>query len=75
MRHIVRLVTPLAASCLALGTLGAQSARITVVPGRPAPGALVGVLLLVDRAPADSIVAVSGTMAGEPLHFARTRTA
>lgn len=73
MRHIVRLVTALAAGGLALGTLGAQPARISVLPGRPAPGALVRVLLATDRVAADSIVAVTGTMAGEPLHFVRSR--
>ena len=71
MRYIVRFITPLAASCLALGPLGAQAARISILPARPAPGALVRVVLATSPAPGDSIVAVSGTMAGEPLHFAR----
>lgn len=72
MRKLVRFITPLAASCLALGTLGAQSARLSILPARPAPGALVRVTLAADPARGDSIVAVSGTMAGEPLHFARS---
>jgi len=69
MQRVVRFITPLAASCLAIGTLGAQSARITIVPARPAPGALVRVILAAGPARGDSVVAVSGTMAGEPLHF------
>lgn len=70
MRHIVRSITALAASGLGLHALGAQQPRLTVVPARPSPGAIVRVLL--STAPAsDSVVAVSGTMAGEPLHFTR----
>jgi murein DD-endopeptidase MepM/ murein hydrolase activator NlpD len=72
MQLIVRFITALAASGLALGTLGAQSARISVFPARPAPGALVRVTVATGPAGADSVVAVSGTMAGEPLHFARS---
>jgi len=72
MRLIVRFITALAPGCLALGTLGAQSARISVNPPRPAPGALVRVTLVAGPPRADSIVAVSGTMAGEPLHFVRS---
>jgi murein DD-endopeptidase MepM/ murein hydrolase activator NlpD len=71
MTYLVRFITSLAASSLALGTLGAQSARISVVPAHPAPGALVRVVLATNPVPGDSVVAVSGTMAGEPLHFAR----
>jgi hypothetical protein len=74
MQPIVRFITALAASGLALGTLGAQSARISVLPARPAPGALVRVILTTGAAGADSVVAVSGTMAGEPLHFVRSAT-
>lgn len=71
MRPITRFISPLAASCLALGTLGAQSSRISVLPARPAPGALVRVVVVAAPAGADSVVAVRGTMAGEPLHFER----
>lgn len=71
MRTIVRFITPLAASCLAAGTLGAQAARISIAPARPAPGALVRVTVATGAARGDSVVAMSGTMAGEPLHFAR----
>ena len=73
MRFIVRVVTVLAGVLLAAGTLGAQGARVTVLPAHPAPGAIVRVL--VTAAPAgDSVVAVSGTLTGEPLHFARSAT-
>jgi murein DD-endopeptidase MepM/ murein hydrolase activator NlpD len=69
MRLMVRFITALAASGLALGTLGAQSAQIFILPGRPAPGALVRVIVATGPATGDSILAVSGTLAGEPLHF------
>ena len=69
MRSIVRCITALAASCLALQTLGAQSARLSVLPAHPAPGALVRVVLAAPPARGDSVVAVSGTLAREPLHF------
>lgn len=71
MLNIVRFVTPLAAGCLVAGTLGAQSARLTTLPARPAPGALVRVILATGPTRGDSVVAVSGTMAGERLHFTR----
>ena len=72
MRYFVRLVTVLAGSISAAGALGAQSARVTVVPAHPAPGAIVRVVLRVTAPAGDSVVTVSGTMAGEPLHFARS---
>ena len=53
-----------------LGNLGAQApASLSVAPAKPKPGAVVRVAITVDPA-GDSIVAVRGTMAGEPLHFA-----
>lgn len=70
--------------------LGAQRPRIDVAPVSPAPGSLVRLLVadsaIAHRAAADSaaadsaarrdsIVAIRGTMAGEPLHFARSRGA
>ncbi|MFL5561781.1 MAG: M23 family metallopeptidase [Gemmatimonadaceae bacterium] len=74
MRIPARSVTLLAAVLLAAGaiplrTLGAQRSRVVVTPAHPAPGAIVRVVAT-SAAPA-SIVAVSGTMAGEPLHFHR----
>jgi murein DD-endopeptidase MepM/ murein hydrolase activator NlpD len=45
-------------------------ARLTAAPSRPQPGAIVRLTL---RAPArESITAVRGTLAGEPLHFIRS---
>ena len=62
------------ALAVSFGELGAQQPRLTMSPARPLPGALVTLTLrgLGDRA--DSIVAIAGTMAGEPLHFVTTRT-
>jgi hypothetical protein len=59
---------------VSFGQLGAQQPRLTISPARPLPGALVTLTSpgLGDRA--DSIVAIAGTMAGEPLHFVPTRT-
>jgi len=49
--------------------LSAQQAHLAVMPARPAPGALVRLTLTDAAAAPDSIVAITGTMAGEPLHF------
>jgi murein DD-endopeptidase MepM/ murein hydrolase activator NlpD len=56
---------------LAGASLRAQSPRVIIGPMHPPPGALVRVTL--DHLPRadDSVTAVAGTMAGEPLHFAR----
>lgn len=51
---------------------GAQTLRIA--PERPLPGALVQVIVAGARPALDSISAVRGTMAGEPLHFSRSTT-
>ena len=75
-----------AAACLvvAAAPLGAQ-ARLVVTPEAPTPGSLVRLSLADsgarestvrdstrrDSVTADTIAAVTGTMAGEPLHFAR----
>lgn len=48
--------------------LGAQQPRLSIAPARPLPGALV-TLTLSNLGVRDSVVAVAGTMAGEPLHF------
>ena len=52
------------------GVLRAQQPRLAITPARPLPGALVTLSLsgLGDRR--DAVVAITGTMAGEPLHFA-----
>ena len=75
-----------AAACLvvAAAPLGAQ-ARLVVTPESPTPGSLVRLAVADSAAPdstardttrrdstaADTIASLSGTMAGEPLHFAR----
>ena len=46
----------------------AQDARLAVEPAEPAPGGIVRVTLRVGGAD-DSIVAIRGTLAGEPLRF------
>jgi murein DD-endopeptidase MepM/ murein hydrolase activator NlpD len=53
----------------------AQQPRLAITPARPLPGALVTLTLsgLGDRR--DAVVAISGTMAGEPLHFAASGAA
>ncbi len=51
---------------------GAQQPHLTASPAKPAPGALVRLTLDGGTLEADSIVAVSGRMSGEPLHFRRT---
>jgi len=61
--------TSVAFSILACSALGAQgSARLTAVPVRPEPGAIVRLTL---EAPTggDSVVSVRGALAEEPLHF------
>jgi murein DD-endopeptidase MepM/ murein hydrolase activator NlpD len=40
-----------------------------VAPAQPAPGAIVRLTLTTPASPADSIVAIRGALAGEPLHF------
>lgn len=54
--------------------LQAQQAHLAISPARPLPGAIVR-LNLTDAGASDAIVGVTGTMAGEPLHFAGRRGA
>lgn len=49
--------------------LGAQGARLSVVPARPDPGAIVRLTLAAPSLHSDSIVSIRGAMAGEQLHF------
>jgi len=51
------------------GSLGAQTARISVAPTHPDPGAIVRLTLSAPTLHADSVVSLRGAMAGEPLHF------
>lgn len=65
-----RILAPLVlALSLTAAALEGQAPNMEVSPARPAPGALVRLTL--DGAPrgGDSVISVSGTMAGEPLHF------
>ena len=72
-RCVARLATPTVLLALGGTELHAQ-ARLVIAPERPRPGALVRLTLsnLGDRS--DSLVQVSGTMAGEPLHFVASGT-
>lgn len=51
--------------------LAAQQPRLSASPSTPAPGSIVRLTLDAGTIEADSIVSVSGTMSGEPLHFTR----
>jgi murein DD-endopeptidase MepM/ murein hydrolase activator NlpD len=75
LRRVARLSLACTLLALAAPELSAQQARLVIVPASPRPGALVRLTLsgITDRG--DSIVAVRGTMAGEPLHFAPSRGA
>ena len=73
MKNFVRSITAVAACAAAAGTLGAQQARLSITPPHPAPGAIVQVV--VTSGAGDSIVSITGTMAGEPLHFHRATSA
>ncbi|MEO7180086.1 MAG: M23 family metallopeptidase [Gemmatimonadaceae bacterium] len=54
--------------------LPAQQARLAITPEGPLPGALVSLTLSNIADPSDSLVAIQGTMAGEPLHFLASRS-
>jgi murein DD-endopeptidase MepM/ murein hydrolase activator NlpD len=77
MLKLVTLVGPLAvAALLAAPTtpVGAQQRplhRVRVAPARPDPGVLVQVTVRPDSALRDGVREVTGTLAGEPLHFER----
>ena len=53
--------------------LSAQEARLDISPARPQPGALVNFTISNAGNARDSIVAIRGTMVGEPLHFVASR--
>jgi hypothetical protein len=55
---------------LASSSVLAQQPRLAITPANPLPGAVVRLTLSGAAVAGDSIVAVTGTMAGEPLHFA-----
>lgn len=63
--------------CIAIGValsspLHAQRTRLTILPSRPEPGAIVRLTLRDSASRADSVISISGSMAGEPLHFIAT---
>jgi murein DD-endopeptidase MepM/ murein hydrolase activator NlpD len=63
--------TFLAAAFVVAATAGAQQSRLSFLPAKPAPGAIVR-LTLETTPSSDSIVSISGTMTGEPLHFRKS---
>ena len=71
-RHAVRVAA--FALVVPAAQVGAQQPRLAISPARPLPGALVTLTLSGLRDREDSIVAIAGTMAGEPLHFVASRT-
>jgi murein DD-endopeptidase MepM/ murein hydrolase activator NlpD len=75
MPFLRTLAAACAALLLATQGLSAQQARLTIAPARPLPGALVNLTISNIAGARDSVVRISGTMAGEPLHFAQARGA
>ena len=67
--NVKSFVTSIAICSLFSGALTAQTARLTSAPARPQPGAIVRLTLNAPVSRADSVVSVSGSLAGEPLHF------
>lgn len=69
-----RSIGALVALCVCVAApLAAQAPRLAVSPEHPLPGALVTLTLHDATDARDSIVAVHGRMAGEPLHFEARR--
>lgn len=62
------LAAVLVSLCVSAPSVRAQAPRLEIEPSDPAPGALVRVTLTLLPLP-DSVTSVSGSMAGEPLHF------
>lgn len=65
---IARLLATLVVFSITAASIGAQAPTLEIDPPEPAPGALVR-LTLTAGALSDSVTSVSGSMAGEPLHF------
>jgi murein DD-endopeptidase MepM/ murein hydrolase activator NlpD len=57
------------AVALAAAQAGAQTPTLSVAPAEPPPGSLIRLTLATAATGDDSIVAIRGTMAGEPLRF------
>jgi murein DD-endopeptidase MepM/ murein hydrolase activator NlpD len=53
----------------ALDALEAQAPRLAVSPSRPQPGAIARLTLSTPAKRGDAVIAVRGSLAGEPLHF------
>lgn len=78
MTRRVRLIGARVGVCsvlalLAAGELRAQRPRLSISPERPMPGAIVRLTLSNADDARDNVVVVDGSMAGEPLHFVRSR--
>jgi murein DD-endopeptidase MepM/ murein hydrolase activator NlpD len=77
MMRIVGKILMLVGAVIALWSPAANAqdtvsgARLTALPGRPEPGSIVRLELTDVELDADSIVAIRGIMASEPLHFVR----
>jgi murein DD-endopeptidase MepM/ murein hydrolase activator NlpD len=67
--NVKSFVTSIAICSVFSGALTAQTARLTAAPTRPEPGAIVRLTLNAPVSRVDSVVSVSGRLAGEPLHF------
>lgn len=64
-----RFVTSIVVCAVFSHVLGAQTTHLSVAPAHPKPGSIARVTLLETAPHRDSIVAINGVMAGEPLHF------
>jgi murein DD-endopeptidase MepM/ murein hydrolase activator NlpD len=73
VRLVIRPPSGVLILLLAAPELQAQQPRLAVAPARPRPGAIVRLTVTDAAGERDSLVAVVGTMAGEPLHFRATR--
>lgn len=66
----LHLVAPVVAlSLVGLDGLAAQAPRLTPSPARPQPGAIIRLTLSSPLKNGDSVVAVRGSLSGEPLRF------
>jgi len=72
MRSRMLQVAVAAAQIILVRDTAAQQARLTISPRQPSGGSLVRLTLERANRNGDSVVAVRGTMAGEPLHFRAT---
>lgn len=70
----IRVLAAFCAIVVSAAELPAQQARLTITPARPLPGAIVKLAVSNLAGARDSAVVLSGTMAGEPLHFVRSGT-